>query len=345
MFLLPTIYQSYTGIKCVTFEFISNKNNNKFKYETCQAILFGLSVICINIEIFLFKNFIESATDVGDCILVKSLHPHPLKQRKKVKFWCDLCRSRAKFCTYRCDSCHFDVCSDCYKKEKKKLKEKQNKQESLSMKDGGKLLKNIRINAGNSNIKYENVSKHSPENDPKLKEQKELTSTKYMIRALSLCRPHTCLILIAFSCLIINSISNLLLPRSQGYILDKIVNNNKNEFMYQIKYFLILSIIIGLFGSIRNLCFAFTMRRLMVSIRSLMFSNIIIQNIEFFDQMSTGELISRMTNDIGGMLAPLRTMLATTLSNIILLFGGLIMCFITSWRLSMLGMLSHYPLI
>ena len=346
MFLLCTIYQSYIGIKCVTFNF--QENNSLGHYETCQAILFGICVICINIEIFLFKQFIESATDLGECIIVKSLHPHPLKQRKKVKFWCDLCRSRAKYCTYRCDDCHFDVCSDCYKKEKKKLKKKQeesvSKNKQSSMKDGGDLKKSIKISAASESYKYENESVRV-ENDPTMSSQKELTSTKYMLRALSLCLPHIGLIIIALSCLIINSISNLLLPRSQGFILDKIVSNNHNEFIYEIKYYLILSIIVGLFGSIRTLCFRFTIRRLMVSIRSLMFSNIIIQNIQFFDDMSTGELISRMTNDIGGMLTPLRTMLQTTLSNIILLFGGLIMCFITSWRLSMLAFTTVAPVL
>ena len=269
MFILCTCYQGYIGIKCVTFDFKSN--NAPSHYETWQAILFGICVICINIEIFLFKNFIESATDVGDCILVKSLHPHPLKQRKKVKFWCDLCRSRAKFCTYRCDNCHFDVCSDCYKKEKKKLKMKAQKQNasssssSMTMKDGGKLFKNIRINAASETYEYDNI-KHAPENDPTAEQQKKITSTRYMLRALSLCRPHALLIIIAFSCLLINSVSNLLLPRSQGHILDEIVNDNHSEFIYQIKYFLVLSIIVGLFGSIRNLCFAFTIRKLMVSI-------------------------------------------------------------------------------
>ena len=128
-------------------------------------------------------------------------------------------------------------------------------------------------------------------------------------------------------------------------INDGMGSGDKFEFVLKIKCYVVLSVIAALFGSIRTLCFEFTMRRLMVSIRSLMFSNIIVQNIQFFDDMSTGELISRMTNDVGGMMSPLRTMLATTLSNLILLFGGLLMCFVTSWRLSMLAFTTFAPVL
>ena len=82
MFLLCTIYQGYIGVKCVTFDFLAN--GPSVHYETAQAVLYGVTVLCINVEIFLFKNLVEAATDLGDCIVVPSLHPHPLKQRKKV---------------------------------------------------------------------------------------------------------------------------------------------------------------------------------------------------------------------------------------------------------------------
>ena len=83
----------------------------------------------------------------------------------------------------------------------------------------------------------------------------------------------------------------------------------------------------------------------MVSIRSMMFRNIVVQDVQFFDEMSTGELISRMTNDVSGMLTPLRTMLATTLTNVITLIGGLVMCFTISWRLSMLAFTTVAPVL
>eukprot|EP01083_Nonionella_stella_P181393 649653_1 len=339
MFMLCTVFQGYIGIKCVRFNFTAN-------VEIYQALCYGCIIICINIEIFLFKSFVESATDLGDRIVVPSIHPHALKFMRKVNFWCDLCRGRTKYGSYRCDACNFDLCRICFKKEKKKLLKKQQRKQAIqkqgSMQHGGKLK--IHMHAASESYQYQNA-KYNPENDPTLQSQKELTAAQYVIRGIRLMKPHSVLIFTAFVCLTITSAANLLLPRSQGKILDQIVDNDRAEFTYQIKFYVVLSAVIGFFGSVRNLCFAFIMRRLTVSIRSLMFRNIMVQNIEFFDEMSTGELISRMSNDVRGMLTPLRTMLTSTLSNIILLFGGLVMCFITSWRLSMLAFTTVAPVL
>ena len=76
-----------------------------------------------------------------------------------------------------------------------------------------------------------------------------------------------------------------------------------------------------------------------------MFRTMMVQDIAFFDGMSTGELTSRMTSDVNGMVSPLRTMLQSALSNSISLIGGLIACFVTSWRLSMLAFTTVAPVI
>lgn len=73
-------------------------------------------------------------------------------------------------------------------------------------------------------------------------------------------------------------------------------------FSYQIKLYLVLSVCSGFFGSIKNMCFRVVGRKISVSLRSLLFRNIIVQDIAFFDGMSTGELTSRMTNDVNGMV-------------------------------------------
>lgn len=65
----------------------------------------------------------------------------------------------------------------------------------------------------------------------------------------------------------------------------------------------------------------------------------------FFDSMKTGDLISRLSGNIGAMLSPLQSTLQTLLSNVILLFGSLVMCFVISWRLSMLAFTTLAPII
>ena len=54
--------------------------------------------------------------------------------------------------------------------------------------------------------------------------------------------------------------------------------------------------------------------------------------------MRTGDLQSRVSEDISQMVAPIQYSLSQFLSNAITLVGGVAMCFLTSWRLSSTSM-------
>ena len=44
------------------------------------------------------------------------------------------------------------------------------------------------------------------------------------------------------------------------------------------------------------------------------------------------------------MISPIQFVLSSTISNLILLIGGVVMCFVTSWRLSMLAYSTVLPI-
>ena len=52
------------------------------------------------------------------------------------------------------------------------------------------------------------------------------------------------------------------------------------------------------------------------------------RDIAFYDASVVGNLISRMTQDSRAMINPLTLLINSVLSNVILLFGGLIMSFV-----------------
>ena len=70
-----------------------------------------------------------------------------------------------------------------------------------------------------------------------------------------------------------------------------------------------------------------------------------VQDIAFFDGQMTGQLTSRLTNDASGMVSPMNTLMNTILTNVIYLFGGLILCVYTSWRLSIIAFTTVGPII
>ena len=67
-------------------------------------------------------------------------------------------------------------------------------------------------------------------------------------------------------------------------------------------------------------------------VRNRLFRGIIIQDIAFFDGATTGDLTSRLAYDASAMVAPCQSMLASTMTNLFQLLGGLFMCFSTSVR-------------
>ena len=64
----------------------------------------------------------------------------------------------------------------------------------------------------------------------------------------------------------------------------------------------------------------------------------------FFDGTTSGHLTSRLTNDVNMMMQPIQSSLSQLLQNILMLFGGLIMCYYTSYQLSMLAFVTVGPI-
>ncbi|CAK9095213.1 unnamed protein product [Durusdinium trenchii] len=68
-----------------------------------------------------------------------------------------------------------------------------------------------------------------------------------------------------------------------------------------------------------------------------MFESLVKQDIAFFDGTMTGQLTSRMTNDVAAVVQPVRQIMNTFLTSILRLVGGLFMCLFTSWKLTVLA--------
>lgn len=64
----------------------------------------------------------------------------------------------------------------------------------------------------------------------------------------------------------------------------------------------------------------------------------------YFDGTESGRLISRLTNDLDMMMSPIQSSLSSLLNNILILIGGMVMCFIQSYRLSMLAFVTIGPI-
>jgi len=165
--------------------------------------------------------------------------------------------------------------------------------------------------------------------------QNSSTST-YLWRILSFTFAHKLILFVALGCLLFSAISGLMLPHFQGHTLDTVVKYDRDAFLVNIKWFGIFSAVSAVFGAIKNLCLLYIKRYVIVDVRNFLFEKLIHQDITFFHRMQSGQLTARLTNDVNTMLVPVSTLLNTIVSNTINLAGGLLMCFYTSWRLTVL---------
>eukprot|EP00306_Pavlova_sp_CCMP459_P004553 CAMPEP_0185163200 /NCGR_PEP_ID=MMETSP1139-20130426/7652_1 /TAXON_ID=298111 /ORGANISM="Pavlova sp., Strain CCMP459" /LENGTH=956 /DNA_ID=CAMNT_0027728549 /DNA_START=43 /DNA_END=2914 /DNA_ORIENTATION=- len=273
-----------------------------------QAPLLGVLVLLTNASTWLIVRAVREATK-EDGYHVPEFHPHPLYYREDVPFRkCDLCNERGST-FYSCRQCGFDVCPRCFTKKDKRTSE------GLLRSDSG------------------------------YKEPPEFSTWQYVVRTGRLVTPHVPLFLLAILCLVATTLAQLFLPNYQGKILDAITQNDHETFKDAILVYLVLSVATGLLNAVRSLCFNVAMRQIGMSLRKSLFGQIVAQDMVFFDSMKTGDLISRLSGNIGSMLSPLQSTLQTLLSNSILLVGSLAWCFVISWRLSMLAFTTLAPII
>eukprot|EP00472_Partenskyella_glossopodia_P000829 CAMPEP_0197542724 /NCGR_PEP_ID=MMETSP1318-20131121/67858_1 /TAXON_ID=552666 /ORGANISM="Partenskyella glossopodia, Strain RCC365" /LENGTH=671 /DNA_ID=CAMNT_0043102009 /DNA_START=183 /DNA_END=2201 /DNA_ORIENTATION=- len=172
-----------------------------------------------------------------------------------------------------------------------------------------------------------------------------VSTSTYFAAAVGLGCEEWPLLSIAFACLLLSSAANLMLPRYKGQVIQGVIDHDNSGFQQDVKIFVGLSIITGFFGAIRNICFRVVGRKISCSLRNRLFRSIIKQDIGFFDATSTGQLTARLTNDASAMVSPIRTMLNSLLTSIISVVGGLVLCFWTSWKLSVLAFTSIGPII
>ena len=111
-----------------------------------------------------------------------------------------------------------------------------------SMQKGGNLKSNLNLNAASEAHEYQNAS-NAPENDPTKEGQEGMTAKRYIMTSLQLCKPHACLLLTAFGCLLTTSVVSLALPKLSGHCIDAINSRNSDDFGAQMKKFLIYSVV------------------------------------------------------------------------------------------------------
>merc|ERR1719428_2577489 len=85
--------------------------------------------------------------------------------------------------------------------------------------------------------------------------------------------------------------------------------------------------------------------RLYNSMAIKLFRSLLSQDIAFYDQTMTGQLTSRLTNDLSQATFPIQQIMNSLVANIVMLVVGFAICLQDSWRLTVLGFTVLSPVV
>lgn len=158
---------------------------------------------------------------------------------------------------------------------------------------------------------------------------------------LDLLRPYRLQILSAFVALIIAVFSVLLIGQGLRQVIDKgFVAGSEQWLNYALLGTLVVIVIMSIATYARFYLVSWLGERITADLRRRVFAHLLNLSPDFFEQNRTGELLSRLTNDTTQLETVIGSSVSMALRNAFLLFGGLVMLAITSFKLTVLVLLA-----
>jgi len=99
--------------------------------------------------------------------------------------------------------------------------------------------------------------------------------------------------------------------------------------------FIILTVFMAIFSSIRGFMFNILGEKIMVALRKELFDKLLTKDISYYDANKTGELLSRLGNDIGTVYSVCTDNISILLRNFLQFFGSLLLLWLLSWKLTL----------
>lgn len=164
-------------------------------------------------------------------------------------------------------------------------------------------------------------------------------------RVLALARPEARRLGIGTIFLFVGSAAGLYFPQLAREIIDTALEVGSRRNVDRAA--LILAGVFALQGvavAIRYKLFTEAGERIVVDLRNRIFASIVDQEVAFFDERRTGELISRLSNDASVLQNTVSVNISMALRNVVMALGGVMLLFVTSPQLTLI-MLAVVPLV
>ena len=155
------------------------------------------------------------------------------------------------------------------------------------------------------------------------------------------------LIMVALVLAILSSILSISAPNRLSDLTDKISEGLMPPFVMDIDaiksitiFLVILYISSAVFNFIQSICMTDVANRFAKKLRSKISVKINKLPLKYFDKHQSGDILSRVTNDVDMIAQSMNQSLGSLVSNITLFLGSIIMMFWTNWIMALTAILS-----
>jgi ATP-binding cassette, subfamily B, bacterial MsbA len=159
-------------------------------------------------------------------------------------------------------------------------------------------------------------------------------------RLLSFVKPYWYLLAVALVAMLVNSVASLALPALAGSLIDTVFVKFDRDALNMAAIFLVgvfLVQAIAIFA--QNYTLTFTGERVVIDLRQKLFRHLQTLSLSFFNDNKSGELISRLTNDVSTIQGAVSISLVGFIQAIVTLIGGITIIVTRDWRLTLLVLL------
>jgi len=161
-----------------------------------------------------------------------------------------------------------------------------------------------------------------------------------LLRVWQFARPYSVQVLLLLFSIFLTTIITLVSPLLMRSLIDDAIPNGDLRLLNLLALGLVaVPVLNGLVGVWQRDLSAFVGESVIFDLRSALYSHFQRMSLRFFTQTRTGELMSRLNNDVVGAQQAVSSTLISIFSNIVQVIGTLIIMFMLEWRLTFLGLL------
>ncbi len=156
------------------------------------------------------------------------------------------------------------------------------------------------------------------------------------LRLLGYVRPYWRVFSLAILALILTAATEPLFPALMKPLLDKGFAGGARDDLYLAPFAIVgIFVLRGLFGYIASYCMAWVGNRVICDLRAAMFERVVRLPAAYFYAHSSGRLISRLTNDVGGVASAATSVITTLLKDSLAVIGLLAWLLYLNWQLTL----------